>query len=192
MKLGFDFDNTIVSYDALFHRAAREAGHILDTVATTKNAVRDHLRQAGKEALWTELQGHVYGTRMQEAELFPHALEVLTALKNAGHTLFIISHKTQRPYLGPAYDLHEAAREWIADKLPLIDVKQVFFHEKKEDKIARIGALACDTFLDDLPEILLHHDFPKQVRRYLLGTDAQANPGITLVSDWKQFHKAVA
>ncbi|MDE3060294.1 MAG: haloacid dehalogenase-like hydrolase, partial [Pseudomonadota bacterium] len=167
MRIGLDFDNTIVSYDALFHRVALENGHIPADLPVSKNAVRDHLRAQDKEHLWTEMQGHVYGARMQEAAMFPNAPEVIAQLRDAGHALFIISHKTRRPYLGPAYDLHGAAQEWIAAHLPLIPESSVFFHEKKEEKIGRIRSLACEAFLDDLPEILLHEAFPPQTKRYL-------------------------
>ena len=57
LHLGLDFDNTIVSYDTLFHRVAREMGLISDDVTVSKNAVRDFLRTAGREPEWTAMQG---------------------------------------------------------------------------------------------------------------------------------------
>ena len=44
MRLGLDFDNTIVSYDALFHKVALEGSLIPADVAPTKLNVRDYLR----------------------------------------------------------------------------------------------------------------------------------------------------
>ena len=49
MLVGLDFDNTIVCYDRLFHRLARERGLIPEHVPATKGAVRDHLRNVGRE-----------------------------------------------------------------------------------------------------------------------------------------------
>ena len=66
MRIGIDFDNTIVSYDALFHKVAREQGVVPPNTPANKLAVRDYLRQIGKEDLWTEMQGYVYGERMDE------------------------------------------------------------------------------------------------------------------------------
>ena len=54
MRIGIDFDNTIVSYDALFHKVAREAGLVPESVAATKVAVRDYLREIGREDDWTK------------------------------------------------------------------------------------------------------------------------------------------
>lgn len=195
MKFGFDFDNTIVRYDRLFHRVALEKHLIPAHLPVDKNAVRDHLRAEGKEDLWTELQGYVYGARMQEAEPFPGMKETLSRLRDDGHALFIISHKTRLPYKGPAYDLHQAARNWITSFLidtsgkPLFADDCVFFHERKEEKIRRIAELGCDVFLDDLPEILLHESFPAQTRRYLLS--AKPMEGLAAVEDWGDFYAAV-
>ena len=71
MLVGLDFDNTIVCYDRLFHRLARERGLIPDTVPQTKCAVRDYLRSIDRENDWTEMQGVGYGPRIADAEPFP-------------------------------------------------------------------------------------------------------------------------
>ena len=67
MRLGLDFDNTIISYDQLFLRVAVEKGLAPESVSPHKNAVRDYLRQVNKEEEWTRLQGEVYGGRILEA-----------------------------------------------------------------------------------------------------------------------------
>ena len=54
MRIGVDFDNTIVCYDRLFHRLARERGLIPETVPQTKGAVRDYLRSIDREDDWTK------------------------------------------------------------------------------------------------------------------------------------------
>ena len=75
MKIGVDFDNTIVSYDALFYKVAREQNLVPDTIPINKVAVRDYLRRIGHEDRWTEMQGYVYGARMGEAVGYPGAVE---------------------------------------------------------------------------------------------------------------------
>src|SRR5687768_9193602 len=110
MRIGIDFDNTIVSYDALFHKVAREQNLIPEDTPANKVAVRDHLRRIGQEDRWTELQGYVYGARMDEASAYPGAIEFMRACIRAQHVLAVISHKTRFPFLGPQYDLHAAAR----------------------------------------------------------------------------------
>ena len=44
--IGIDFDNTIVCYDDVFARVAVELGLVPPKVATSKTAIRDHLRAA--------------------------------------------------------------------------------------------------------------------------------------------------
>lgn len=121
MRIGLDFDNTIVSYDSLFHKVAIEKGVISQGVPVNKLAVRDYLRNTNQEAIWTEMQGYVYGARMDEANPYPGLIDALSDLKLRGHQLFIVSHKTQYPYLGERYDLHRASLDWISS-LSLIHI----------------------------------------------------------------------
>src|SRR5262245_9514091 len=113
MRVGIDFDNTIVGYDALFHRAAVEQGLVPPELSATKVAVRDHLRSIGREDEWTELQGHVYGPRMGEAAPFPGVLNFFRWARDLRLELTIVSHRTRHPFIGPKHDLHEAARGWV-------------------------------------------------------------------------------
>ena len=69
MRIGLDFDNTIVSYDALFHKVARERDCVPAATPVNKVAVRDYLRGVNQEDVWTAMQGYVYGARMDEATL---------------------------------------------------------------------------------------------------------------------------
>ena len=110
MRVGIDFDNTIVNYDTLFHKVALEQGVIPKTLAASKLAVRDHLRAIDKEHVWTEMQGYVYGARMEEAAMYPGVLDFLRWANLQGIGLAIVSHKTRHPFIGPKYDLHAAAR----------------------------------------------------------------------------------
>ena len=172
MRIGFDFDNTIVSYDELFHKVALEQGVVPTTTPISKLAVRDYLRGIDKEDIWTEMQGYVYGARMEEAQSYVGVIDFIRHAKAAGHTLAIMSHKTKQNYLGTPYDLHAAARKWIQRYLCdegelLIPNDHVFFEVTKEDKLARIGKFSCDMFIDDLPEILLAPTFPSSTQRYL-------------------------
>lgn len=165
MRVGLDFDNTIVSYDSLFHKVAVEGGYVPPSLAPTKLAVRDHLCANGREEVWTEMQGYVYGARMMEAVAFPGVLNFLLQARGSGLVVSIVSHKTQHPFLGPRYDLHAAAREWIDSYLVdtsglLIPEDLIHFELTKEDKLKRIGASDFVYFVDDLPEILSAPAFP--------------------------------
>lgn len=172
MIIGLDFDNTIVCYDNLFHKVALEKDLIPETVPKNKVAVRDFMRGAGIEDKWTEMQGYVYGARMDEADPYPGVIEFIESSVNDGHDVTIISHKTQHPFIGPKYDLREAARAWIKKyinhgKQPLVDDGLIFFESTKKEKISRIAQVGPDFYVDDLPEILLDDLFPRATKSIL-------------------------
>ncbi|MCG8528051.1 MAG: hypothetical protein MI748_16835 [Opitutales bacterium] len=166
MKIGFDFDNTIISYDKAFYMAALEMGWIDPSVAATKTAVRNDLRERGLEESWIELQGFVYGARLDLAEPFPGVIDCLSGCLNRDWEVVIVSHKTKHPFKGPAYDLHAASRRWI-EHIGIIDSQSVFLELTKEEKCLRIHGEQCDFFIDDLPEFLSHPQFPETTRRVL-------------------------
>jgi hypothetical protein len=173
MRIGIDFDNTIACYDGVFYTAALERGLIPAALGTDKNSVRDFLNSAGRHDEFTELQGYVYGARMDLVAPYPGLSCFVAAARLAGHDLFVVSHRTRYPILGPSHDLHAAAREFLAaqglvgDAASPISPGRVFFELTKQEKIARIAAIGCDIFIDDLPEILALPGFPVSMRRIL-------------------------
>ena len=94
MKIGVDFDNTIVSYDKVFHKVALEQSLIKSNLNISKIAVRDYLRDKGQNNIWTELQGYVYGERMLDADIFPGFINFLNFSSKNSIGVLIISHKT--------------------------------------------------------------------------------------------------
>lgn len=173
MHVGIDFDNTIVSYDRLFHRVCLERGWIPPSLPASKSEVRNYLRSAGREDDWTGLQGYVYGARMDEADIFQGVKDFFLACRTQGLPVSIISHKTLRPYLGEPYDLHQAALAWL-EKQGFTDPAamalpraRIYFELTKNDKLRRIAAAGCTHFIDDLPEFLAEPDFPAGVERLL-------------------------
>jgi hypothetical protein len=193
VRIGVDFDNTLVSYDELFHELAREQGLIPADLAVSKTVIRDYLRAAGREPAWTALQGLAYGTEIRRARPFPGALDFFGACQAAGVPVSIVSHKTRVPYLGQAVDLHAAARGWLGahgfvGPTTGLDLDDVYFELTKEAKIERLAALGCTHFVDDLPEFLRHPSFPAAVRRLLFDPLAQHALEVELqrASSWRE------
>ncbi len=192
MRIGLDFDNTIVCYDRLFHAIARDAGLIPANLPATKLAVRDHLRSIGREDDWTEMQGVAYTTRILEAEPFPGVIEFLAWARQAGIEIAIVSQKTVYPFRGARNNLHDAARGWIAGRLQkagaLVSPDLVFFELSKQDKLARVASLGCTHFVDDLPELLLDSAFPSGAKPILFdpaGT-LDADPRVARMTGWNE------
>ena len=179
MRIGIDFDNTIACYDGVFHAAALERGLIPADLGRDKNSVRDHLNGSGRKDDFTELQGYVYGARMDLVSPYPGCADFVAAARKAGHELFIVSHKTRHPILGPKHDMHAAARGFLTDRRLMgagptqIDPANVFFELTKEEKVARARKLACEVFIDDLPEILAMAGFPDGMRKILFAPENQ-------------------
>lgn len=183
MRIGIDFDNTIACYDLVFHRVALERGLIPAEVSVAKDEVRDYLRGCDKEDAWTKLQGYVYGVCIQNVSPFPGVLEFLARCKQQGSAIYIISHKTRYPLLGPRYDLHQAAYEWLANHnfcdpaRTGLTPRQLYFELTKQGKLERVAQVGCTHFIDDLPEFLAEPDFPTNVERILFDPNNQHTTG---------------
>ncbi len=170
MILGVDFDNTIACYDGLFHALALERGLIPADLPTDKTAVRDFLRDAGKEDDWTELQGLGYGPDITRARPFDGVTDTMRWLRDRGVETHVVSHKTKTPYRGEPHDLHAAARRFLDHhglSPTVVPAERVHLELTKDAKLQRIAALGCTHFIDDLPEFLGEPAFPDGVTRWL-------------------------
>lgn len=200
LVLGIDFDNTLVSYDGVFHRVASDQGLIAPDIGRGKDDVRGFLRSAGREDDWTALQGEVYGAQMHLASLHEGAAAAIRKLMASGARIRIISHKTKFPFKGPRYDLHEAARGFLASRGiaggadALLELSNVFFELTIEEKLERIASEKCSVFIDDLPEILAHPGFPDHVRPLLFDPqDIHAAHGrLERVRSWRDVERVLS
>ncbi|MCX5662607.1 MAG: haloacid dehalogenase-like hydrolase [Planctomycetota bacterium] len=201
MRIGVDFDNTIVCYDQLFLRLAQEKGLAPAGLPANKGAVRDHLRAIGKEDVWTEMQGEAYGSQIRGALPFPGVKDFFRECVRAGVDVFIVSHKTLHPFKGPQYDLHAAARDWLEfqgffDPAPRnigLARERVFLELTKVEKVERIAALDCTHFIDDLPEFLAEPGFPAKTRKILFDPASAVPPAeiYTRLKSWEQIASAL-
>lgn len=173
LLIGIDFDNTIISYDRVFHKLALQSNLIPFDLPAAKTLIRDYLRRAGKEELWTLMQGLAYGDKIIEAEPYPGVETFLSYCKLKNIRTCIVSHKTQHPCRGPMYDLHDAGHKWLQlkgfcdEERFGISHRQVYFELTQEEKIRRIASLECTHFIDDLPEILLADGIPANITKLL-------------------------
>src|SRR5215475_10499641 len=116
MRIGLDFDNTIIDYSDVFVSAAKERQLLAPEVCcTTKQAVRDAIRLLPDgEITWQRLQGFVYGRGICNAIMLPGADRFLRRCRAEGHETFIVSHKTEFGHYDPErINLREAALAWM-------------------------------------------------------------------------------
>ena len=197
MRIGIDFDNTIACYDGVFHKAALERGLIPADLGSSKNAVRDFLNGSGRKDEFTELQGYVYGARMDLVAPYAGFDAFLEAANAAGHDLFIVSHKTRHPMLGEKHDMHAAARGFLAARgfagVQGVRPENTFFELTKEEKVARAATLGVDVFVDDLPEILSMQGFPAGLRAILFDPDSHHldGKGFERHANWASIQSAL-
>lgn len=183
--IGIDFDNTIVDYNLLMYRIAHERGLLQGNLpgdgpdrpvgGVTKRSVRDRVRQLpGGEIEWQKIQALAYGPLMRDARPADGAESFIRRCRDAGMPVFIVSHKTAyAAYDETKTNLRDAALEWMAAHrffepggLDLTE-RSVYFESTRADKIARIGAIGCAIFIDDLEEVFLDASFPPGVTRIL-------------------------
>ena len=185
MILGFDLDNTIICYDSVFYDLALQQGLIAKQVERTKEAVKTAVQERHSNDAWTALQAQVYGPHITSAQPFPGAIELLAALQKR-YTVHIVSHKTRYPAVGEQVDLHAAARGWLAlHGLYSEDSPHtIFFEETRSAKVARISALSCSVFVDDLVEVFEEPHFPADTTKVLFSAKRASLPGVLHAPTW--------
>jgi len=200
MRIGLDFDNTLIRYDEVFCRAAVERGLLPAGFTGSKQDVRDAIRLiTDGELKWQALQGYVYGKGIGGAVPFPGVEDFLKSARERGDTLIVVSHKTEFGHFDPdKVNLRQAALGWMtgqrffdADGFGM-STSDVHFAATRAEKLAKIGAVGVDVFIDDLEEVLGDPDFPSGVRRILFaeGGDHAGAP-YEVISDWQAIRKTV-
>jgi hypothetical protein len=180
MRIGVDFDNTLVSYDRAFAAVGKEEGLLPADFGGGKDAAKRWLYRARPDGYaWELLQGLVYGRRIDRAELHAGAAEFLRQCREQNDwQVYVVSHKTVLAHHDPLQtNLRASALDWMKrrgffDKGGFgLDAGQVFFEDTRDAKVRRIGELDCQIFVDDLPEVLGHADMPAACRKILFATE---------------------
>ena len=197
VRIGIDFDNTLISYDAVFHAAATRLGLIGEGIAPRKQAVRDAIRLAPDgELAWQRLQGQVYGAGIRDATLIEGVDEFLRRCRALGCEVAIVSHKTEFGHHDPArINLRDAAMGWLTARGFFSQngygISKVFFEGTRAEKLSRIAALGCDWFVDDLAEVFSDPAFPPGVRRILFGQTNQSLRDCFVCATWREIEERI-
>jgi hypothetical protein len=196
--VGIDFDNTLVGYDELIHRAAADRGLIAGETGIAKRAVRDRIRlRPDGDLEWQKLQALVYGPLMPQARFIAGASDFVRACRARELRVYVVSHKTEfASYDETGTNLREAALGWMASQGFFeagglgFDRSHVFFEATREAKIERIRTLGCTHFIDDLEEVFSEPGFPPRVLKLLYAPDAASNltGDVRVMSSWSAIH----
>jgi len=195
MNIGIDFDNTIASYDKLFHEVALDEDYIdRSWDGSGKTKLRNYLRsQPDGEKTWMKLQGLVYGKYMHCAEMMPGVANFILSCKLRNHKVFIVSHKTEYGHYDlERISLRKEALKWMKSNRFFdseyfgIDKKNVFFAETREEKVEKIAHLKCNWFIDDLPDVFKENHFPSKTKKILFGfSDPELLNDTVVLGSWR-------
>jgi hypothetical protein len=187
LRIGIDFDNTIVTYDEVFCAAAKRGGLVEQDFVGRKQAVRDAIRLLPEgELAWQRLQGQVYGKGIAEARLIAGVEPFLRRCRAEGCEVAVVSHKSVYGHYDPdRVNLREAAFDWMAaqgllDAASAIPPDSIYFESTREQKLGRIATLSLTHFIDDLEEVLTDPGFPQDIQRILFA-DRGPSPAVPYV-----------
>jgi hypothetical protein len=194
--IGVDLDNTIVSYDEVLSRVARERGLVGPGIGRSKKAIRDAIRRLPDgEIHWQKLQAVIYGPRMAEARLIDGVADFFRSCRRRSVQLYVVSHKTEfANYDTTRTNLRSAAMDWL-EQQGFFDPQgmglnrgRVYFESTRSEKIERIKDLGCTHFIDDLEETFLEDGFPPEVAKILFDPHRICSPmrGSRICSSWEE------
>lgn len=115
------------------------------------------------------------------------AIEIFKSLENNGFSVIIISHKSEYSAKS-SLDLHSPVREWLVRALDEVSFNldnNLFLEESRGKKISRIRQERVTYFVDDLLEVFLEPEFPRQVNGFWLrGRSNELTPrNVTMIRE---------
>ncbi|MEM9611327.1 MAG: hypothetical protein AAGA59_00160 [Actinomycetota bacterium] len=178
MRLGIDLDGVVAQFNkGWMERHAREFGSSLDPSMMQEWDILHVLGDfASQDAFWDWFRNGDEPSTFRHLEPYPHAMETIHRLAEAGHKIVIISHKF----------------DWaIPDTLAWLGqvgmpTREVHLTEHKYE-------VSCDVYLDDSPYVLptyVEHHPDALTCRFVRAWNNPV-PGAVDVHDWEGFERVV-
>ncbi len=197
-RIGLDLDHTILEYLPLARRLAIEKDWLQESVGEEKQSIKQGLiRVAGSpeegEIRWQKIQALIFGERIHEARLFKGFEEFIRQARKQGCEVFIVSHKTTTSNIDPTVNLREYALDTLARRKFFMSMAdgglgfrrgEIFFESTRTEKVQKIKSLQPHVFIDDLPSVPEHPNFPESTWPILFGREN--HPNIPQCSDYHQ------
>ena len=170
-------DNTIINYEDSFLSVGKLLGMIPTAYSGSKPQIKEYLiKQHNGQKKWETLQGAVYGKHIHTAKLmdgFASFLNILQA--SCDVELYIVSHKTKFAHHDEEKTNLRAAALSFLQQNNVVSSKQlnldkVIFKPTLNEKVTAIRELGCNCFVDDLPKVLNHPNFPNTCKKVCFGT----------------------
>jgi hypothetical protein len=186
MRIGFDFDNTIVNYDFVFSQIANELN--LEYLDSPKNAIKNYYEiELGQPDSWKKVQFKVYCELISKIAPCDNFITFLNCLIENKHDFFIVSHKTQNIKINNTnLNLRDPAKKWIEKNIPIFNKERIFFESSAVAKVRKIKLLRLDFYVDDLLTILNHSQFPLVTKKILFNSCLLELNDIYVARNWHE------
>jgi hypothetical protein len=200
MRIGVDVDNTIICYDDVFASLAIANGFDIARTAQ-KSDVKRWFHDQEMYDDFTRLQGQAYGSHISMAKVFDGVIAFLKEARGFACDVFLVSHKTEFPIIGEQINLHESVKNFLITQEVVshagyehtISLENVFLESSIEAKLQRIRSLNLNFFIDDLPNILSHRNFPEGVSRIFFSKIKGCDPALESVrfGSWAEITRRI-
>ena len=186
MKIGIDFDNTIVNHDFSFNKIFENYFEKDDSIKSyeKKNILKNSLSQKN----WINAQELVYSDYInQYGKVFSGFKKFSYRCKILGHKLEIVSHKSKLSFI-KKIDLIFPAKKFINDN---IKVDKIFFFENLNKKISHINKSDYDFFIDDLPLVLSQINLPYKKKIFFNRAIKTIDKNYLNKKNWKEIENYI-
>ncbi|MBL4865619.1 MAG: hypothetical protein JKY67_04505 [Pseudomonadales bacterium] len=178
MRVGIDFENTMVDYDGLFYQLALERKDVdfdpsisLTNPAPTKETLRDQLINNGLTHRWLELQKIVYGSRVLEAMPYTGLIRFLALCKEHSVECVLVCHHSPRVFKNANFN--EMLLAWLS-KYGVSKylhgqslTEKLYISSTQEDMAQLVSKLGCTHFVSNGMSLFGLEEFPAGVSRFL-------------------------
>ena len=200
LRIGIDFDNTIITYDDVFLATARERGLVgrrfYRPQAGDPRCRPVAVRMANCHGKNCKVKFTVKASHRRS--MFEGVDAFLRRCRLNKVPVVIVSHKTEFGHHDPdRVNLRDAARDWMTEHGFFsasgfgIAPDAVYFEATRQDKLARIAQLGCTHFIDDLEEVLSDPAFPPGVERILFTEGRPASAPYIVCPTWRHIEEQV-
>jgi hypothetical protein len=198
MIVGIDLDNTIIKYDNAFIEAALFLNINIPRGVINKIDLKKHCSSLNEgELIWQKIQGLAYGKLLlKNARLYSGVKRFIWRLKNKGHKIKIISHKTEFGHFDEEKNsLRETASEFLkinkifSCESPLVN--DIFFLNTRNEKVKKIVSEKVDIFIDDLTEVIYDLKNFSQIKTIHFNENYNGLNNEEIKSDWQQIDNLI-
>jgi len=196
-RVGLDLDHTILNYSAPIRNWSNRNGLVLERF--DKHSIKAAIFEVAGDDGWQRFQGWLYSEGVLQAEIFPSVRTFIALCQLRGLDVFVVSHKTEKGHFDQSgRSLRGQVIQrldqlgFVGSGLGKVKREHIFFSETQAEKISKIAELNLSTFIDDLPEIVLHPDLPKSVQAFMFSDGANEVSQATLDVTGKSWERIIA